>query len=216
MGRIIDAIHYSSDRFGRTFNYYWVIIPIWGWFVVYGWVVHILNEIRGGNNELPSIKPFTGLFKTGALFFVVNIIWMAVFFILMIIPILGWLALSYLMFLIPILTLQFAETQKISAGLNFVQASKTLFGNFSAYIRMAGRFLAIYLPIMVPYYILSISRVFTDSLIVSTLYWLMIVALLIVGPAFSISITYVLGDYWREVSPVTKKPNVKKKVRVIK
>lgn len=204
MATIKEALRYSFSRWGRTFNYYWALIPIWGWFVVYGYIIRVLNEIKKGNKELPPINPFKGLFKTGALFFVVMLVIALASLVLIFIPVVGWLALIYLSFMLPMMMLQFAEKQEIKEGLNFIRASKTVFNDFKRYGKVMLKALAVYLPFIAPYYILFFMLSVSSSPVLRVLFGSLmggvILVYLVLGPAIVFSMMYLLGDYWKESS----------------
>ena len=189
MATIGEALKYPFANFKRVFNYWWLLVPIWGWFVVPGYFIRVINElVKGNTKELPAIRPFAGLFRTG--FFVV-VTWLIIVIItglFMFIPILGVIVYAYFILVNPILIFQFAEQGKIRDGLNVVRASKTVFASF-------GRYLVIYVKTIVVGIILFIASV-------------LIITLIVTIPAMSFSQCYLFAEYYKQYG---KKETVSKK-----
>src|SRR3989338_10540192 len=135
MATIGEALKYPFANFKRVFNYWWLLVPIWGWFVVSGYFIRVINElVKGNTQELPAIRPFAGLFRTGFFVMVTGLIIGIVAWLFMLIPLVGWIAYAYLVLIAPLMIFQFAEQGKIRDGLNVVRASKTVFASFGRYL----------------------------------------------------------------------------------
>ena len=135
MVSIKEALRFPFANLKRLFNFYWILIPIWGWFVVSGYAIKIIKQvIAGKNQELPPIRPFKGLVKVGFLLFVVSLVLSIIYNVAIFIPIVGWIIYIYLALISPILILQFAEIKRIRDGLNFIEATRTVFANLKLYI----------------------------------------------------------------------------------
>jgi hypothetical protein len=182
MATIKEALKFPFTNTKRLFNIWWILVPIWGWCVVAGYAIRTINEILAGRNqELPAIRPFTGLFKTGFLAIVVVIILEILVFVVLEIPYVGWLFYVYLILVSAALYLQFAVTQSIKDGLNFKQAHQTIFGNFSVFLSY-----------------------FLKAVIV-TLIWLAasipVVTIIVTLPALAVSSYYLWAEFYKEVRP---------------
>ena len=158
MVTINEALRYPFLNFKRLFIVWLALVPVWGWFVVYGYIVRMAQDVfKGKNKEAPALKPLNGLFTTGFYLFVMMLILTVVFNVMLIgvsfIPILGillWLALYiYYILVLPMMLMQFAETGKIGDGLDFVRASKIVFNNFVDYITAYIKYIVIVLILLV-------------------------------------------------------------------
>src|SRR3989344_1632716 len=108
MATISEALRLPFAHFERLFNWYWWLIPIWGWFVYCGYFVKFLQGIiKGETKELPPIRPFKGLFSQGFWFFLFTLVLLIITIVLLFIPVLGILAYLYLALVTPILVLQY-------------------------------------------------------------------------------------------------------------
>ncbi len=187
MATIGEALKYPFANFKRLFNYWWILVPIWGWFVVGGYGIRIINELVKGNTiELPAIRPFTGLFKTGFFYFVTWVIIVLVMSLLMLIPVLGWLVYVYFILIAPILTFQFAESGRIRDGLNFIRASKTIFPNF-------GRYLLAYVKTVVVMLIFLVASI-------------LIITLIVTIPAMMFSGNYIFAEFYKQCAVISQVP----------
>jgi len=186
MASIKEALKYPFANFARLFNYWWVLIPIWGWFVASGYGLRVNEQIiKGKDKELPAIRPFDGLFKEGFFLFVVMIVLQIALFVVMLVPILGWIGYVYYILIVPILLAQIAVTKKIEDGLNIVDASKVVFNNF-------GEWMVTFLKSLV-------------VMIVWLLASIPIITLVITIPAMSWSQSYLWAHYYKDATKKTKK-----------
>ncbi len=182
MATIKEGLKYPFVNFKRLFNFYWVLIPVWGWFVFFGYAVKIINEIRSGKREeLPPIRPFKGLFKLGFLVAVLSLVYGIAINIVLKIPLVGWIGYIYIMLILPIVFIQFAETEKMADGFDIVRATKTVFGNL-------GKYIVMYLKIIV------VGLIFMAASIP-------IITLIVTIPAMSFMQYLFVMDFYKEVSP---------------
>ncbi|MBT3836054.1 DUF4013 domain-containing protein [Candidatus Woesearchaeota archaeon] len=181
MASIKEALKYPFANFARLFNYWWILVPVWGWLVASGYGLRVYEEIiKGKDKELPAIRPFTGLFKEGFFLIVVMLVLQIAVFIIALIPLLGWVGNVYYILIAPVLVAQIAVTKKIGDGLNVVDASKVVFNNFGEWI-----------------------ITFLKSLVV-VLIWLIasipIITMVVTIPAISWSQSYLWANYYREAT----------------
>ncbi len=179
MVTIKEALKYPFGKFARLFNYYWLLVPIWGWFVVYGYMIRVINDIWAGNeSELPAIRPFGGLFSTGFFVLVISLALSILAGIASVIPYIGWLVYIYLILVIPVMIMQYAESKRVGDGFNFVRASKMVFMNFGNYIVM-------WLKVLVVAIVFLIASI-------------PIITLIITIPAMSFSQYFLLADFYKQ------------------
>ena len=189
MATIGEALKYPFANFKRVFNYWWLLVPIWGWFVVPGYFIRVINElVKGNTKELPAIRPFAGLFRTGFFVMVTGLIIGIVAWLFMLIPLVGWIAYAYLVLIAPLMIFQFAEQGKIRDGLNVVRASKTVFASF-------GRYLVAYVKTIVVGIIFLVASI-------------LIITLIVTLPAMNFSQYYFFAEYYKQYG---KKATVSKK-----
>ncbi len=182
MATIKEALKYPFQNFSRLWNFYWILIPIWGWFVVMGYIFRIVQAAQKPNPKelpgLPAIRPFTGLFTLGFKMFVFAIVLNLVVFLVMLIPYVGLLLYLIVALLSNFLMLQLAITGKLSEAFNIVKASKDLIANFGQYILTFLKILVVALVFLV----LSIP----------------IVTLVVTIPAAGYAQYYLLADFYRQ------------------
>ncbi len=191
---IKQTLQYPFSRVERVFNYYWFLIPVWGWFVVPGYIVRIFREIlRGKDLEMPPIRPFAGLFSTGFFF---ALLWLVITIItsaLLFVPVLGRLAFVYVLFVSPILVLQYVDTGRFGQGLNIVNATKIVFTHFWDYLLMWLKLMVVILA----YLVASIP----------------IVTVIVTFPGMAFSEYYLFAEFYKEAKVQTKQaPPVVKRI----
>lgn len=198
MATIKEGLKYPFTNFKRLFNYYWLLIPVWGWFILCGYSIKIINEVRKGNIKgLPPIRPFKGLFKLGFFVAVLSLAYIIVMQIFLMINYIGWIGYLYLMLILPIAFIQFAETKNLRDGFDVVRATKTVFNNFGKYIIMYLKMIAAGLVLLVA----SIP----------------IITLIVTLPAMGFMQYLFITDFYVEVMGKKKKVNpAAKTTRVIK
>lgn len=178
MATISEGLKYPFTNIKRLFNIWWLLVPIWGWFVVNGYGIRILKElVKGNTKELPPIHPFKSLFKTGFLLTIALLIVYIPSVILSLIPVIGLIISVYLAFIFPLLEFQFAEKQRIRDGVDIVQATKTAFAHFREYL------LAYFKTIVVG--------------IIFVIASLPIITIIVTFPALVISQYYFFAEYYK-------------------
>ncbi len=188
MATIKRALKYPFVKFARLWNFWWFLVPVWGWFVGMGYFVRLVNEIKKGKgDELPAIRPFLGLFSTG-FFLVVGLIPQIILVLLAKKNILfPWslILAVYFILILPIQVLQFAEKRRIRDGLDVTQATKTALTHL-------GPFLITWL-----------------KMLVVTIIWILaslpVITLLITLPALSFGQYRLFTDFYIEASEKQKK-----------
>ncbi len=181
MATLREALHYPFANWKRLFNYFWILIPVWGWFVVYGYMVRIIDHLRRGHHkELPAIRPFKGLFSTGFFLGVSIFVYAIILFVLNLIPVLGWLIYIYVLLISPLLILRYSETKKVRDLFDVVSASNILFSYFKAYLTVWLKTIA-----------------FTLILLLASL---PVITLIVTLPAMSLGQYYFFGEFYHEVA----------------
>ncbi len=186
MATIKQALAYPFVNFARLWNFWWFLVPIWGWFVVNGYIVRICSELRKGNNqELPAIRPFKGLFGTGFFLFIALLIpWLVSFLLMYRYPAFAVLYV-YFVLIIPILVLQFAEKNKVRDGLNILRATKIALTHLGAFLLTWLKMLVV----MVIWFLASFP----------------VITLLVTIPAMNFGQYRLFTDFYVEASQVQKK-----------
>jgi hypothetical protein len=203
MATIKEVLKYPFSSWSRLFTVYIAIIPIIGWFFVYGYFMKILEAVSKGQNKmLPSLDDFWGTFRAGFMFFVFGLVLGIVMTIIRIVPVIGLIGYLYLTFLSPILVIQYITTRSFSKGLDFVEATKIMSNNIRKFLILWVKLIAVML-------IWAVAS-------------LPIITIIITIPAMMYAGYYLYGDFYREVmsgksvaSPkkVVKKKAVKKKAK---
>ncbi len=197
---ITEALKYPFANWKRLFNYFWILVPVWGWFVVYGYLIRILENLRRGRHkELPAIHPFKGLFSTGFFLCVSIFAYTIILFALSLIPVLGWLIYIYVLLISPLLLLRYSETKKTKDIFDVVGASEIMFSHFKEYIIAWLKTIAFILILLVAS--------------------LPLITLIVTLPAVSLGQYYFFGEFYREVAlgnsrkskQDLKKPKAKKR-----
>ncbi len=186
MATIKQALAYPFVNFARLWNFWWFLVPIWGWFIVNGYIVRICSEIKKGKSEeLPAIRPFKGLFSQGFFLTVALIVPGLILFLLFMIHPVFWLLTVYFGLISPILILQFSEKNKVRDGMNVFRATKMVFTHL-------GAFLLTWL-----------------KMLVVTIIWVLasvpIITLLVTLPTMQYGQYRLFTDFYVEASTVQKK-----------
>lgn len=205
---ISETLKYPFKRFKRIWNFYWILIPIIGYFALMGYIVDILKSVFRGEEEMPK---FVGFWKNvGKGFFlflaliIIQIVYNILIYLFRFIPVLGVILtivlVIYLILLCPMLIMQYAITEKFKDALDIAKATRTMFIDFWAYV-------------------LVILKLFVVMLV-----WLAasipIITLIVTVPLMSFSQYYMYGTFYREITgmkgfgkaKVARKP-VKKKAK---
>lgn len=174
-----SALKYPWKKMTRAFWYWIILIPIFGWFPLYGYMLDVIQNITKGNDkELPKFGKYWPSFIDGFYFFVFVMIVSVVLNIVMRIPIAGWAAYILIALIMPMLMVNYAVKRKFSAFFDVVFATKMVFGNFIDYI------------------VLILKN------IVVGLFWLLcsipIVTLIWTLPAMQFSGQYLIAQFYRK------------------
>ncbi len=186
MATIKQALKYPFVQFARLWNYWWFLVPVWGWLVVNGYIVRIVNEIKKGkSDELPAIRPFQGLFETGFFLLIALLVPGLTAFLLTYLWSWFWILYIYFILITPVLVLQFAEKKRIRDGMNVFLATKMVFTHL-------GSFILTWLKTVV-------------VIIVWVLASLPMITLLITLPAITFGQYRLFTDFYVQASEVQKK-----------
>jgi len=131
------ALKFPFKNWKRMFNILWVLIPIFGWFAIFGYMIKIVKQFFNGDySELPQFE-FGENLSYGFIMFVKLIPFMIalsiVNIVLMLIPIIGFLAyLVVAIFIAPILVMNFLNEETVSSCFDFSIVS-AVFDNIKDY-----------------------------------------------------------------------------------
>ncbi|MBW2973662.1 DUF4013 domain-containing protein [Candidatus Woesearchaeota archaeon] len=132
---IKDALKYPWAKMQRAFWFWLIIIPIFGWFPLYGYIMDIIqNIVKGNDRSMPKFGRYWKSFTHGFYYFLFSIILAIVMGILMRIPLVGWIIYIYVILITPILVANYAVKRRFGAFFDVGLATKMVFGNFIAYI----------------------------------------------------------------------------------
>ena len=178
---INDALKYPWNKMKRAFWYWIVLIPIFGWFPFYGYVLDVVQSILKGNDkELPKFGKYWPSFVQGFYVFIFAMIAGVVANILIRIPIAGWVAYVFLILIVPVLMINYAAKRRFGAFFDVVFVTKMVFGNFIEYVLVLLK------------------------TIVTTLFWLLcsipIITLIWTLPAMQFSGQYLMAQFYRKHS----------------
>jgi len=132
---IKDAIKYPWTKMKRAFWFWLMLIPIFGWFPLYGYMLDIFQNItQGKDKELPRFKKYWDLFVQGFYYLVFAIIVGIVIQIAIRIPLVGWIIYLYLVLIMPMLVVNYAVKRRFGAFFDIMLATRIVFGNIVQYI----------------------------------------------------------------------------------
>ncbi|MBW3004902.1 DUF4013 domain-containing protein [Candidatus Woesearchaeota archaeon] len=132
---IKDAIKYPWAKMQRAFWFWLILLPIFGWFPLYGYMLDFMQGIvKGADKELPKFGKYWELFGQGFFYLVFAIIVGVIVQIAIRIPIVGWIIYIYVMLIVPILAINYAVKRRFGAFFDIGLATKMVFGHFGAYI----------------------------------------------------------------------------------
>lgn len=133
---------YPWEQWTRIFNFWWVLIPILGWFALMGYTKKIINELLAGNNkELPKFGSFGENMKTGFFFFVytlvlgivLGIVFMILGFVFGLIPFLGQIIMIliqlYAGFMASLMVMDYVKKGNFAAGWDIAGVNKVIINN---------------------------------------------------------------------------------------
>lgn len=132
---IKDAIKYPWTKMQRAFWFWLIIIPVFGWFPLYGYILDIVqNIVKGGDRELPKFGKYWPSFVHGFYYFVFSAILGIVLSIVVRIPLVGWIVYLYFVLITPMLIANYAVKRRFGAFFDIGLATKIVFGHFVEYI----------------------------------------------------------------------------------
>jgi len=138
---IIDfksAFKYPFNRAKGLLNILWLLVPIIGWFILFGYGITIVKHFLKNNfKELPVMDLKENL-SLGFFMFLKSIPFVLVLFIIqalaVFIPMIGALASWFIsLFVVPILTINFFKKETVSSYFEF-EILKFVFNNFGDYL----------------------------------------------------------------------------------
>jgi len=112
-----QGLKYPWNKASKLWNMLWILLPIFGWFALAGYVKKIVRElINGQRKNLPAFGGFWSNFKQGIIIFIFLIPTMFVLSIISAIPIIGGtLNLLVSIFLVPWLIMNFFVKETFNA-----------------------------------------------------------------------------------------------------
>lgn len=133
-----SAFMYPFNRAKGMLNVLWMLLPIFGWFALFGYGIRIVQDFSKGKfKQLPEMK-FGDDMKFGFFMFLKSIPFMLVYTvvssILEMIPVFGKFGLVFLeLFVAPILTINFMNKMSINSYFEFEILEK-VFANLGDYL----------------------------------------------------------------------------------
>lgn len=114
----------------------WMLVPIFGWFVLGGYVITIVRNIANNNkNGLPEFGGIWNNFMTGLVFFFKAIPLMVVILLINIVPIIGWLVgLLVRIFLYPYLIINLFVKEDFAASFDLKKVWWSVINNMEEYL----------------------------------------------------------------------------------
>lgn len=132
---IKEGFKYPFNKLSRLFYFYWILLPIIGWFWLCGYMLKIIqNLVLGNKTELPEFGSYSENFKKGFFFFVYSLVIGAVVMLLSIIPLVGQLLAIIFALATPILTIQYSNKESFSDGFDIKKAFTLIFNNIVDYL----------------------------------------------------------------------------------
>ena len=134
---IMDAIKYTWKKMARVFWLWLILIPIFGWFPAYGYILSVIRSIvKGDDKALPAFGSYWTNFVEGFYYFLFMIILGIIIQIVIRIPLVGWIVYLYVILITPMLIANYAVKKKFAAFFDVGKATKMVFGHFGSYIVM--------------------------------------------------------------------------------
>ncbi len=133
-----DAFKYPFNRPGGMLNILWLLLPIIGWFPLFGYTIRIIkNFVKGDFKELPSFS-FGSDFKLGFFMFFKSIPFAIVYYVILMatqkIQMLYILVAIFLgVFVAPVLTINFFKKETIGSYFEFTKLDY-VFENIGDYL----------------------------------------------------------------------------------
>ena len=176
---IKDAIKYPWEKMKRAFWFWLILVPIFGWFPLYGYMLDIMQGIvQGSDKQLPKFGKYWKLFAQGFYYLLFAVIVGVIVQLVIRIPIVGWIIYIYIILIVPMLVINYAMKRRFGAFFDIGLATKLVFGHFWAYIVMILK------------------------TIVTALFWLLcsipIITLIWTLPAAQFSSAFLMAQFYRK------------------
>ncbi len=132
---ITDGLKYPWVHAKRLWNILWVLLPIFGWLALLGYVKRIVNAlVKGDKAGLPEFGPFGSNMTEGFWVFVKMLPLMIVVMVVQMVPFVGPLAYFFLaLFFVPYLTMHFLVRGDFAATFDYNAVIEHVFGNLKDY-----------------------------------------------------------------------------------
>ncbi|MBW2966356.1 DUF4013 domain-containing protein [Candidatus Woesearchaeota archaeon] len=133
-----SAFKYPFNRAKGLLNILWLLLPIIGWFILFGYGITIVKHfLKSDFSKLPVMDIKANL-SLGFFMFLKSIPFVIVLFIIqafaIFIPLIGTLVSWFIsLFIVPILTINFFKKETVSSYFEF-EKLKHVFNNFGDYI----------------------------------------------------------------------------------
>ena len=171
-----SGFKYPFNRAVGLLNILWVLIPIVGWFALFGYGITIVKHfLKNDFKELPKMDfgenlglGFMMFLKSIPFFIVISIVNIVLIFI----PVIGVLASWFVsLFIVPILTINFFNKETVASYFEFEKV-KYVFENFGDYIIIVLKTIALYVIFFIMVIILiGIPAVaFTQNIFIADFY----------------------------------------------
>lgn len=176
---ITDAIKYPWNKMQRAFWFWLIIIPIFGWLPLYGYILDVIeNIVKGNDSALPKFGKYWPSFMQGLYYIIFSIILGVVLMIVMKIPLVGWIAYIYVVLITPMLVANYAVKRNFGAFFDIGLATKVVFGHIIEYIVLILKTIVVMLFWMI------------CSIPIITLIWTI--------PAMQFSSQFLLAQFFRK------------------
>lgn len=131
-----QGLKYPWIRGKRLWNILWVLVPIFGWLVLFGYCVNIIKAIVNGKKDgLPELKGIWDNFVLGFMMLIKLIPLIIVIILIELIPFIGWLIMLFLgVVFIPYLIINLFVKDDIVASFDVTKTWNVVMGNFKEYI----------------------------------------------------------------------------------
>ncbi|MDP3918503.1 MAG: DUF4013 domain-containing protein [Nanoarchaeota archaeon] len=130
------GLKYPWGKAKRLWNILWVLIPVFGWFALIGYVRNIvLSIVKGNTKELPEFGKFWDNFFMGLKLFIFLIPLMVVIMLLNIVPFVGaFLAFFAQVLVLPYIIIHLFVTDKFESTFDYNRWWRVVGGNFTEYL----------------------------------------------------------------------------------
>ena len=131
-----EGLKYPWNKAGRLWNILWILLPIFGWFALIGYIRNIaVDLVKGKRKELPAFGKFWDNFVMGLKLFIYLIPTIIVLMVIAAIPMIGSiLQLLISIFLLPWLMINLFVKDEFGALWELKLAFNSVFDNAKEYI----------------------------------------------------------------------------------